>query len=244
MRRSVFSSLAARGAAAFAVGGALLVALGGCEVKDSGNDLVNGKQLFTQRCAACHTLARAGTTGVTGPNLDDAFRQAVRDGFGRDTIKGVVEKQILFPARNGVMPANLVTGEDAEDVAAYVSQVAAAPGEDTGALATAVPKPGAGKPLAAKGGELQIDADPSGALAFLGVKATAPAGKLTIRSQNKSSVGHNIAIEGSGVDAKGKVVKNGGVSEVTVDLKPGTYTFYCSVPGHREGGMKGTLTVR
>ena len=55
---------------------------------------------------------------------------------------------------------------------------------------------------------------------------------------------HNIAIEGNGVDEEGQVVQNGGVSRVEVDLKAGEYTFFCSVPGHREGGMEGTLRGR
>ncbi|MEA2126098.1 MAG: hypothetical protein QOI80_2880, partial [Solirubrobacteraceae bacterium] len=61
---------------------------------------------------------------------------------------------------------------------------------------------------------------------------------------NKSSIGHNIALEGNGVNEEGKVVSGGATSDVKVTLKPGTYTFFCSVPGHREGGMQGKLTVK
>ena len=53
-----------------------------------------------------------------------------------------------------------------------------------------------------------------------------------------------MAIEGNGVNVKGKVVGQGGTSTVTTTLKPGTYTFYCSVDGHRQAGMEGTLAVR
>src|SRR4029079_7775206 len=95
-----------------------------------------------------------------------------------------------------------------------------------------------------KGGELDIPADPSGALAYKLAAANAQAAAVTIKSQNDSSVNHDISIEGNGVDERGKVVNNGGVSEVQVTLKPGDYTFYCSVPGHREGGMEGKLTVK
>jgi uncharacterized cupredoxin-like copper-binding protein len=61
---------------------------------------------------------------------------------------------------------------------------------------------------------------------------------------NKSSVPHDIAIQGGGVNQIGPVVSNGGVSTVTATLPTGTYKFYCSVPGHDAAGMHGTLTVK
>jgi uncharacterized cupredoxin-like copper-binding protein len=88
-----------------------------------------------------------------------------------------------------------------------------------------------------------IPADPGGGTFYEFADATAPAGALDVRSPNESSVDHNIAIEGGGVDEVGPVVNNGGVSEIQVDVQAGEYAFYCSVPGHREGGMEGTLTV-
>ena len=111
-------------------------------------DLIAGKKAFAEKCGSCHALERAGTTGAIGPNLDEAFRQAVADGFGRGTIHGVVEDQILYPARvpedsPSYMPAKLVTGKLARDVAAYVAMVAARPGEDSGKLASA----GGGPPV-------------------------------------------------------------------------------------------------
>ena len=90
---------------------------------------MRGKALFIDNCGACHALDRAGTAGSVGPDLDAAFRQARADGLGADTIAGIVERQILHPG-----PAGLVTGEDAENVAAYVAEVAAVPGEDRGRL--------------------------------------------------------------------------------------------------------------
>jgi cbb3-type cytochrome c oxidase subunit III len=95
-------------------------------------DTGSGKELFKAKCASCHTLADAGTKGTIGPNLDDAFRQARADGLGDATIRAVVRGQIAYaieepPTGLPGMPANLVTGEDAESVAAYVSSVAALP---------------------------------------------------------------------------------------------------------------------
>ena len=62
-------------------------------------DLVAGKQLFVKKCGSCHTLNRAGTKGATGPNLDQAFQRAEKDGFGEPAIRGVIKKQIEFPNR-------------------------------------------------------------------------------------------------------------------------------------------------
>jgi mono/diheme cytochrome c family protein len=229
------------------------VVLSGCQLKDDGDNLVNGKTQFIGKCASCHTLARANATGVVGPNLDEAWQQAEADGLGRSTYEGVVHRQIQVPARSpqidpvtgrvaAEMPANLVTGEDAEDVAAYVAQVAARPGEDQGRLGE-IGQDRSEEVAVAEGGTLEIPADPSGALAYTFGSAEAAPGALSIASENRSSVDHNIALEGNGVNEIGPVVRNGGVSRIEVDVDTGEYTFYCSVPGHREGGMEGTLTI-
>jgi plastocyanin len=221
----------------------LVVALSGCAVKHPTANLVRGKQLFVQKCGACHVLGHAGTTGVVGPNLDDAFHQDRADGVKSTSIQGLVDYQIRFPNTQGAMPAMLFKGQDAQDVAAYVGQVAARPGQDTGALASAVASVNQ-KPAVEKGGVLQIDADPTGQLKFLASSASATPGNVTIRMKNASSTPHDIAITGGGVNQIGKVVTGGGVSSVQANLKPGKYTFYCSVPGHRQAGMVGTLTVK
>jgi plastocyanin len=81
-------------------------------------------------------------------------------------------------------------------------------------------------------------------LAYNKKTLTAKTGKVTIVMANPSSVfQHDVAIKGNGVKVKGKVVGKGGVSKVTATLKPGKYTFYCTVPGHEAAGMKGTLIV-
>jgi mono/diheme cytochrome c family protein len=119
-------------------------------------DKANGKALFVKNCGSCHTLADAGTQGKIGPNLDDAFSGPREQGFAESTIRNVVHGQILYPVSNpsgvdvgvnGVenrvtgMPAKLVTGDDANDVAAYVASVAGLPqvGASTGAATTAPP---------------------------------------------------------------------------------------------------------
>jgi mono/diheme cytochrome c family protein len=114
---------------------AIALALGACGHDDP--NLETGKAKFVERCGSCHTLARAGTAGTTGPNLDTAFQAALRDGMDRDTVQGVVHRQILHPRVDSQMPAGLVKGEDASDVAAYVGYAAARTGQDEGALASA-----------------------------------------------------------------------------------------------------------
>jgi mono/diheme cytochrome c family protein len=114
---------------------AAMLPLGACGRNE--DDLSKGKALFTQKCGSCHALTRAGTQGQTGPNLDTAFRAALSAGESRDTVEGVVHRQILHPRRNSQMPAGLVKGDDARDVAAYVAFAADRSGEDRGALAQA-----------------------------------------------------------------------------------------------------------
>ncbi len=243
-----------RAKVAVAAAAALLVGVSGCQLKNSGDNLVAGKTAFVAKCGSCHVLKRAGTTGVVGPNLDEAFQRARGEGFGQSTFAGVVERQILHPARSAQvdpatgkagpkMPAGLYTGEKARYVAAYVAGAVAKTGKDTGALA-AVGVKRSTKAANAQGGKLQIPADPSGNTAYLFASANAPAGQLEIDSPNKSQTDHNIALEGNGVSQKGPVVKNGAVSKITANLKPGQYTFFCSVDGHRQAGMEGKLTVK
>jgi plastocyanin len=225
--------------------------VGGCNLVDSGTNLVNGKEQFVAQCGSCHVLSRAGTTGVVGPSLDAAFQRARQDGFGESTFEGLVYAQIDNPNRNPsvdpatgrtqpVMPPDIVSGDDAEDVAAYVASAAGKPGEDTGQLAQVGAAQAEGTAEAADG---VLEMPATGATNYEFADATAPAGALTIRSPNESPTEHNIALEGDNVNEEGPVVGEGDVSEIEVDVRAGEYTFYCSVPGHREAGMEGTLTV-
>jgi plastocyanin len=228
------------------VGALAAVALAGCgNGTDPSADLVNGKKLFIGKatCGSCHTLQHAGTKGTQGPNLDAAFENSRHSGFGDSVISGVVYDQIGHPRRGSIMPANLVSGNDRRDVAAYVAAVAGRPGQDTGLLASVGGSQSANKVAVAKAGKLTIPADPSGALSFLFGKATAKPGPLTVDMPNQSPIQHNIAITGP-VSGKGPIVGKGGTSSFQVTLKPGTYTFLCEVPGHAAAGMKGTLTVK
>jgi mono/diheme cytochrome c family protein len=123
----------ARNTALSLLAAAMVLPLAACGRNEP--DLSNGKALFTQECGTCHILGRAGTQGRTGPDLDAAFRTALADGMNRETVEGIVHRQILHP--NSKMPAEIVTGDDARDVAAYVGFAAGRSGEDQGALAQA-----------------------------------------------------------------------------------------------------------
>ncbi|HEX6782959.1 MAG TPA: cytochrome c [Solirubrobacterales bacterium] len=109
---------------------ALAVIASGCGTTDA--DPQRGRTLFVQKCGECHTLAQAGSTGQIGPNLDHAFAAARAEGNDSDTIEGVVTAQVEYPRpSNGnpaiSMPADLVTGQDLADVAAYVGEWAGVP---------------------------------------------------------------------------------------------------------------------
>jgi plastocyanin len=119
----------------------------------------------------------------------------------------------------------------------------------TNPTSTAAESPGG---AAAEGGEksgggstVAFEADPNGELAYTTTEASAKAGKVTIDFNNPQSLTHDVAIEDSSGKEVGKTDLIGKEeTSTTVDLKPGTYTFYCTVPGHREAGMEGTLTVK
>ena len=109
-----------------------LAACGTGGVATGATDQQNGKTLFQQKCAGCHALAAAGSAGGIGPNLDDSFAQARADGYKESAILNIVHEQIKYPGQYATaednpdfltanMPANLVKGQDAEDVAAYVA---------------------------------------------------------------------------------------------------------------------------
>jgi uncharacterized cupredoxin-like copper-binding protein len=109
--------------------------------------------------------------------------------------------------------------------------------------AAATPKPAAAAPAA--GAALALTARESGGLSFAPAALKAKAGAVTLKLSNPGGNGlpHGIAIEGAGVSQSGRIAQPGGTSSISVTLKPGTYTFYCPVPGHRAQGMEGTLTV-
>jgi mono/diheme cytochrome c family protein len=111
--------------------GALVLVVSGCGTTTA--DTARGRTLFVKKCGVCHTLAQAGTTAEVGPNLDDAFAAAREIGEDSDTIEGIVRAQVEYPRPNNgdpavSMPRDIVTGQDLDDVAAYVGEWAGVPG--------------------------------------------------------------------------------------------------------------------
>jgi plastocyanin len=135
-------------------------------------------------------------------------------------------------------------------VTAAVTGLAACGGSNSysgGSKATTSTPAAPAAPAAAAGkSAVALSADPSGALKFNTNKLSAKSGTVTVAMKNPASSGvaHGIAVEGNGVDQDGKTVQPGGTSTDTVKLKPGTYTYYCPVPGHKAAGMQGTLVVK
>lgn len=152
MRRSRLIASAAALVAVLAAAGCGTGGIGSQKTADP----AKGKQIFTAKCAACHTLADASAIGTAGPSLDDAFAEVRKQGFAESTIFEVVNKQIEFPTErdladpkrdihvNGPLPTvqmdpNIVTGQEREDVAAYIASVAGKPvqgGDATGGVAS------------------------------------------------------------------------------------------------------------
>jgi plastocyanin len=139
-------------------------------------------------------------------------------------------------------------------VLALVAAALVACGDDDSTTTTTTSETGAG--AAAEGGEkagggegggasLAFEADPNGELAYTTDSATSEAGNVTVDFKNPQGLSHDVAIEDSSGETVGRTdVIGEGETSAKVALKPGKYTFYCSVPGHREAGMEGTLTVK
>jgi plastocyanin len=137
-------------------------------------------------------------------------------------------------------------------VLVFAALALAACGGDDGTTTETEATSGAAAGESEAGGEagggastVEIEADPGGGLAYTQEEVTAKAGDVTIEFNNPQAIGHDVAVESSGGEEEGKteIITESSESVTLKDLEPGDYTFYCSVPGHREAGMEGTLTV-
>jgi plastocyanin len=116
----------------------------------------------------------------------------------------------------------------------------------SGSESTSGATSGGGKEESSGGGStVKFEADPGGGLAYTTDTATAKAGTVTVDFNNPQALTHDVAIEdSSGEEVGATELIASGEDSTTVDLKPGTYHFFCTVPGHREAGMEGVLTVK
>jgi len=147
-------------------------------------------------------------------------------------------RRIPFPLLVCVVAALGVAGCGGDDNGS--ADTSATTTETTDTTATGERTTGAG----GGGGAIKVEADPGGDLAFVQKSLTAKPGRNTIAFTNDSSLPHDVKIEEDGKDIGGTEVVTGGKAEATVQLDAGQpYTFYCSVPGHRQAGMEGELTV-
>ena len=163
-------------------------------------------------------------------------------------LMGVAAAAILLPAALaaagcGGSSTSSTTPASPTTSSAPAATTATATGSTTPATTTTAP----GQTTAAAAAVTQtvrVDADPSGTLAFTQKTLTAKAGAITFVLHNQSSLHHNLAISGNGATfGPSETISGGQTADLVATLKPGTYEFYCAVPGHKDAGMQGTLTV-
>lgn len=131
-------------------------------------------------------------------------------------------------------------GSSSSSSSSSASTAAEAP--TTSSASTSTPAP-AGE--GSEGGSVKLEANSEGQLEYDTKSLSAKAGKVSVDFTNSSSLPHNVTIESSGGEQVGATPTfSGGSKSLSVNLKPGTYKFFCSVPGHRQAGMEGTLTVK
>jgi plastocyanin len=128
-------------------------------------------------------------------------------------------------------------------LATVVAAIAAAGLAGCGSDSPANAPAGTRTPAATSGQQVAIAADPGGALKYTRDTLTAKAGAVTFDFTNASETAHGFEVQGNGVDKATDVIADAD-AKLQLTMKPGTYTYFCPVPGHREAGMQGTLTVR
>jgi plastocyanin len=144
------------------------------------------------------------------------------------------------------VPAALLALAGCGSSSSSSSSSASTPAETptTSSASTSTPAPAS---EGSEGGSssVKLEANPEGQLAYNTKSLSAKAGKVSVDFTNSSALPHNVTIESSGGEKVGATPTfSGGSKSVSVNLKPGTYKFFCSVPGHRQAGMEGTLTVK
>jgi plastocyanin len=136
------------------------------------------------------------------------------------------------------------TGGSSSSPSASSAAAPSAPAPSTSPTATTgTPAPPSSPAHAAPSGPLMLAANPAGQLSYNTKQLSAHAGPIAITMTNMSPLEHNVTVARGSTVLGATPTFTGGSRTLTLNLKPGTYTFYCSVPGHRQAGMEGTLTV-
>lgn len=140
----------------------------------------------------------------------------------------------------------LITALAVVALASFALTACGSSNDSGGSSSTAASTPTGGSSGSSGGGEtVAVDADPSGQLAFTKTALTAKPGQAKIELVNESPTGHDLILEDSDGNEVGKTdVITGSTASFDADLQPGTYTYFCDLPGHRQAGMEGTLTVK
>jgi plastocyanin len=171
---------------------------------------------------------------------------------GQRAVSAITAVLVLAAVSSAVITSGGAKSASAAGTTSSTQTSAAAPATETPSTASttsSAPKATTGSPAPASSpaagatSTLKLAANPAGQLAYDTKQLSAKAGTVTIDMTNMSSIEHNVTIaEGSKVLGATPTFA-GGTKALTLKLKPGTYTFFCSVPGHRQVGMEGTLTV-
>lgn len=155
-------------------------------------------------------------------------------------IRGTAATALLAA---GVLAAGC--GSSSSSSTSSTTESSAAPAVTSTAATSSAAAGGAGTSSSGAAQVVKLAADPSGGLSYNTTTLTAHPGKVTIEFTNMASIEHNVTVSSSsGSDLGATPTFSGGTKPLTLDLKAGTYTFFCSVPGHRQAGMQGTLTVQ
>jgi mono/diheme cytochrome c family protein len=167
-------------------------------------DTSKGKQLFSEKCASCHTLADAKSTGTIGPNLDDAFSSSKEQGFSEQTMADVVRGQIAYADPEGPMTPNLVRGADADSVALYIAKCAGNPTCGVTAATNAPPTTttGGGNQTAAPNGKQIFDSNCASCHTLKAAGATGTVGpNLDQLKPTQAVVDHQVTNGGGAMPA-------------------------------------------
>jgi plastocyanin len=234
-------------AGALLVAWALFVSLGlGLRNPDFPGNL--GGQRIVSAITAVLVLAAASTaiivSGGEGKTSAEAAESAAaaktQTSFGENT------PDTAAPAASGTSSTPAASTPAVSTPSASTPRTstpaASTPAKKSPKATTGTPAPPS-SPAASAVTTLKLAANPAGQLAYDTKQLSAKAGSVTIDFSNASPVEHDVAIA-KGTSVVGQTpVFTGGAKTLKITLKPGTYTFYCTVPGHRQAGMEGTLTV-